>query len=319
MGKHKSLILFGAALVVALITSVLIYTSLQKKMHKQEAPPATESVAVAVVDLSWGAVISKEMIKMVPYLKENLPRGSFTDPSSPVGRVLVFPIKASEPILESRLAPKDIKTGGVAAVISHQKRAIAVKVDSVIGVAGFIHAGNRVDVLVTISPDRTQLPVTKTVLENILVLAAGAEFERKGKDPMPVNVITLEVTPHEAEKLTLSATEGKLQLALRNHGDIADVQTRGTTIPILLASYGGESGITTKKGPSRKGSGKVKPVSKKPPVQLAEAKKEEAAAPAPAPVNPKNDPPEEKPIYVIQLIKGTKISEVKFETEEENP
>lgn len=332
MGRYKTLILFGAAVVVALVTSVLVYTSLQKKMTKQEAPPPTESVAVAVVDLPWGAVIAREMVKMVPYLKENLPRGSFTDSAQLVGRVLVFPVKAGEPILESRLAPREIKTGGVAAVINPKKRAVAVKVDPVIGVAGFIHAGNRVDVLVTISPDRTKPPVTKTVLENILVLAAGAEIERKGKDPTPVNVITLEVTPQEAEKLALSATEGKLQLALRNFGDTDSVSTRGTSIPVLLASQSGEGAAPVKKASLRKGIQKAKPEPPKPAVEIREVevkevkevKKEEAAAPspapAPAPVQPKIDPPVEKPvIHVIQLIKGTKLSEVQFAMEEEKP
>ena len=95
--------------------------------------------------------------------------------------------------------------------------------------------GNRVDVLVTITPDRrgSSNPVTKIVLENILVLAAGPEVEKKGKEPTNVNVITLEVTPEEAQKLALAATEGKLQLALRNFSDTEDVRTKGTTDPHL--------------------------------------------------------------------------------------
>jgi pilus assembly protein CpaB len=320
MGKYKSFFLLGTAVVIALITSILIYNSLQKKGPKAAPPLPTQNVAVTTVDLSWGSVLKKEMVKMVPYLKENLPRGSFTDPASVVGRVLVFPMKANEPILESRLAPKDVQTGGVAAVIAPRKRAVAVKVDPVIGVAGFIHAGNRVDVLVTISPEKTGPPVTKTVLENILVLAAGAEVEKKGKDPLQVSVITLEVTPEEGEKLALAATEGKLQMALRSYSDNDDVHTRGTTVPILLASYGGESHSLVKKantGPRRR-SIKRNPAPGKAPVQLTRAKKEEKASFIPvSEIAPPKKAAEEKPVYIIQLIKGSKVSEVKFPMEEE--
>ena len=283
MGKYKSFVLLGAAVIVALITSVLIYTSLQKKNQMAAAPLPTQPVAVAVTDMAWGTALTKEMVKTVPYLKEHLPQGCSSDPASLVGRVLVYPVKANEPIFESRLAPTNIQTGGVAAVISPKKRAVAVKVDQVIGVSGFIHSGNRVDVLVTISPDKSNSnPVTKIVLENVLVLAAGPEVERKGKDPTPVNVITLEVGPDEAQKLALAATEGKLQLALRNFNDTEDVQTKGTTIPILLASYSSgkdtnHSGI--KPAARRKGVEKSRPAPEKPAVIQAEKKVESAPLP----------------------------------------
>jgi pilus assembly protein CpaB len=133
-----------------------------------------------------------------------------------------------------------LKGGGVAAVISPQRRAMAVKVDKIVGVAGFIHPGNRVDVLVTLSQQgKVSTPVTKTVLENVLVLTVGPEVETAGKQekPAPVDVITLEVTPGEGEKLALAATEGKLQLSLRNFSDSEEVITKGTTIPTLLASF----------------------------------------------------------------------------------
>ncbi len=315
MGKYKSFVLLGVAVIVALITSVLIYTSLQKKTEKKAAPLPTQPVAVAVADISWGTALTKEMIKTVPYLIENLPQGCFSDPAPLVGRVLVFPVKVNEPIFESRLAPTNIKTGGVAAVISPKKRAVSVKVDQVIGVSGFIHAGNRVDVLVTISPDKgsNSNPVTKIVLENVLVLAAGPEVEKKGKEPTNVNVITLEVTPEETEKLALAATEGKLQLALRNFNDTEDVRTKGTTVSTLLASYSSEKEMkASSRNPrvQRKVVAKPKPVPERPPVVLAEKKPEKTEMAA------KENPPEKRPMYVVELIKGGKVSEVKFEREE---
>ncbi len=116
---------------------------------------------------------------------------------------------------------------------------MGVKVDKVVGVSGFIHPGNRVDVLVTLSRnERANSPMTKIVLENILVLATGTELEKTGKQEKPaqVDVITLEVTPEEGERLALAASEGKLQLALRNFSDTDSAQTRGSTIPGLLAA-----------------------------------------------------------------------------------
>ncbi len=133
-----------------------------------------------------------------------------------------------------------MKVGGVAAVITPKKRAVAVKVDKVIGVSGYIHPGNRVDVLITLGTGKTYAPVTKTILENVLVLAVGSETkERKGfeEKSSPTDVITLEVTPEEAEKLALAATEGRLQLALRNFSDTENVVTQGTTLSTLLGSY----------------------------------------------------------------------------------
>ena len=183
MGKYRPFILLGIGVVVALITSVLIYSWLQKKakVEKTEAFQ-TQSVAVAAADLSWGIVLTKEMIRLTPYLKASLPEGYFSDPASLMGRVLISPIKTNEPIFEAKLAPTNVKTGGVAAVITSRKRAIAIKVDKTIGVSGFIHPGNRVDVLVTMAIGQPPEPLTKTVLENILVLAAGSETETRGKE-----------------------------------------------------------------------------------------------------------------------------------------
>jgi pilus assembly protein CpaB len=151
-------------------------------------------------------------------------------------------VKTNEPIFESSLAPTSIMTGGMAAVVKPDKRAMAVKVDKFVGVSGFVFPGNRVDVLVTL-PERGQnsTPTTKTVLENILVLATGSEVEKTSKQEKPstVDVITLEVTSEEGEKLALAATQGKLQLALRNAADAKEVRTRGETIPSLLSSLRG--------------------------------------------------------------------------------
>ncbi len=250
MGRYRPVIFLGAAIIVAFITSYLIYNYLQKTGAPKEAALETQPVAVAIVNLPWGTAIRKEMIKVEPYLKKSLPNGYVSDASSLNGRVVISPIAANEPILQSRLAPVDLKSGGVAAVVKPKNRAVAVRVDKVIGVSGFIYPGNRVDVLVTIEggkgiPDA----ITKIVLENILVLAAGSDVQRTGKEAQasPVDVITLEVTPEEAEKLAHASTQGKLQLALRNFQDTEDVLTKGAKTPALLASYSG-AGEPSKQG-----------------------------------------------------------------------
>ena len=194
------------------------------------------------------------------YLKESLPAGHFTDPAALVGRTNIYPLKAGEPLFESKLAPTTVSQGGVAALVTPKKRAMGVKVDKVVGVSGFIHPGNRVDVLVTLSrSDRQNEPMTKIVLENILVLATGTELEKSGKQEKPaqVDVITLEVTPEEGEKLALAAQEGKLQLALRNYPTTATSDTRGTTIPGLLSQAArAESGSEKGRGAqARAGAG----------------------------------------------------------------
>jgi pilus assembly protein CpaB len=197
-------------------------------------------VAVATVDLNWGTKLEPAMVKTVSYLKDSLPPGYTSDPGSVKGRILISPLRQNEPIVEYKLAQASVTTGGVSAVVTPGKRALAVKGDKVIGISGFIRPGNRVDVLVTLpDPSHKRKKITKTVLEDILVLATGTEIQEKGEGGKPhsVDVYTLEVTPKEGEKLALAAAEGKLQFALRNVTDKETVLTWGATIPGTLASY----------------------------------------------------------------------------------
>ena len=286
MGKIKPVVLLGVAVIIAIIITLLIYNSIQKKIGSKAPLLETQPIAMATIDLNWGDVIMKEMVKMEPFLKSSLPAGAYTDMNSLIGRVVISSIKANEPFLESRLAAQNIKTGGVAAIIGSKKRAVTVKVDKVIGVAGFVHPGNRVDVLVTMAKGKDAEPFTKIVLENILVLAAGPERETakgKGQEPATVDVITLEVTPDEAEKLSLSAIQGKMQLALRGLTDTEDVLTKGISIPALLASYSGSGPVDGTKGKTTRAASAGKPAQT------------------------------EKKVFVVELIQGGKVITKKFE------
>jgi len=214
-----------------------------KPSQKMSKAHKTVTVAVAAEDLPLGVKLQSKMVKTAGYLEENLPSDFISDPESLAGRVVIAPIKNNEPVVEHHLAPKDVTIGGVSAIIKSGSRAIAVKGDKVIGISGFIRPGNRVDVLATVKHPGTKLDVTKTVLENALVLATGTIMQKDEKDSYPVDVYTLEVTPAEGEKLALAAAEGKLQFALRNLADTQNVITEGVTIPQLLSSFDGPETI----------------------------------------------------------------------------
>jgi len=247
MGRWKAFIPIALALLIATGGSVGLYKWLQGKTSsanvvKMEGEKVEAvKVVVATADLNWGTKLKKEMFKTVPYMKESLPAGYFSDPVKLEGRVLISPLKLQEPILESRLAPVNITTGGVSAVIKSGMRAVAVKGDKVIGISGFIQPGNRVDVLVTLKDPRNKEETTKLVLSNVQVLATGTEVEEneEGK-PNPVDVFTLEVDPEQAEKLALAGAKGKLQFALRNMMDTDTILTKGATISQTLASLRGD-------------------------------------------------------------------------------
>jgi len=259
MGKGKlvPILIFAVAIAIAYFVATKTYGILQQRKTVAVAVdgtkhPVTLPVAVAKTDLSWGTSIHKDMINMVPYLKESLPSGFFSDLSALEGRVLMYPAKVNEPIFESKLAPISVTEGGIAVVLKPNMRAMSVKVNKVIGISGFIQPGNRVDVLVTtkrVGKSSASLSITKTVLENILVLASGSKIDNDNGSKQKskgVDVITLEVTPEEGEKLALASTKGQIQLALRNFADHEEVITKGSTIPTLLSSYSVPPEVTPK-------------------------------------------------------------------------
>lgn len=290
-GRNKALVILGVGVLIALLAGLFTYGWLQKKGTAQAQTLETMSVVVASSDLTWGTVLTTDMVKLAPFLRQSLPEGHFANIAQVAGRTLIHPVKMNEPIFDSRLAPSGSQGGGVSAVITPKKRAMAVKVDKVIGVSGFIHPGNRVDVLVTLSQTgKVATPITKTVIENTLVLATGSDVEKTGnrEKPAQVDVITLEVTPEEGEKLALAASEGKLQLALRNSADTGDVLTKGTTFPVLIGSYSAPGQVNKDEQPAK---------TKK---QVAKKQVTEPTPPAP------------RPTVSVEVVKGGAISSVNF-------
>src|SRR5262245_8278498 len=244
MKRYRPLVFFGLAVVLAILTSVMVFTWMQNEKNRLMAAPipANKNVQVLVSnsDIPWGTKLTAEMMQMQELPPEVLPEGHFTSMESIKDRVLLVDIKRNELLLESKLAPLGA-SGGVAAVTDPNKRAMSVKVDDVIGVAGFIKPADRVDVMVTIEPDPSKQghTISKMILENVKVLAAGTQMERKGKDeePVQVQVITVEVDVEEAEKLALASTQGRLRLALRNPLNAERVLTKGANVGALINSF----------------------------------------------------------------------------------
>ena len=244
MLRHQ--LTLGLALGTGLLTSIFAYNAMndgviEKTVSETMHEYNFQSVAVASTSLPWGTVFSEEMVTVVDYPDGSVPNGAFAAYDSLKGRVLLTNLQSNEPILESKLAPESIEIGGVSAILHPEKRAMAVKVNEAVGVGGFIKPGDKVDVMVTIEKEekKKKVIVTKTVLENILVLASGIHMERQGKEEeaVPVKYITLEVTPKEAEKLALATNEGNIRFALRSPLNSDPILTKGETVPSLLDSY----------------------------------------------------------------------------------
>ena len=196
----------------------------------------TRPVVVAASDLDIGAELRREDIRIIDWPANAVPANAISDPKDVIGRGLVLPVIENEPFLPMKLASKEAGAG-LPPVIPPGLRAVSVRVNEVIGVAGYVLPGTRVDVVATVSPTGNGADMTsKVILTNVQVLAAGTKIERdtdKNK-PMPVSVVTLLVNPEEAERLTLASTEGKIQLALRNPLDKTMPATPGVRPSALL-------------------------------------------------------------------------------------
>lgn len=185
-------------------------------------------VVVAARDLPAGAIIGPEDVKTLEWPGEAISPAYARSEDQVVGRGVIQPVSADEPILQNKLAGEGTG-GGLPVVIPEGMRAVSVKVDEVIAVAGFVLPSTFVDVIVTMDPASGQGQATsKVVLQNVEVVAAGQTMERDASGaPQNVPVITLLVTPEEAEKLALASAEGRIQLALRNTMDREEVETSG--------------------------------------------------------------------------------------------
>ncbi|MDN2695311.1 Flp pilus assembly protein CpaB [Janthinobacterium sp. SUN073] len=234
MRNARALTMMAFAVILAFVAVIVA-----ARWINAQASGNTNKVAVALLDISLGARISPEMVRMVDWPANALPPGAINDPKLLDARVTRTSIQHGEPIMESKLAPPGTQ-GGLSAVVGEGKRAMTVRVNDVVGVAGFALPGNYVDILVNTQDEMAKNAsgrdpsISKIVLERILVLAIAQESNRDDTKPKVVNAVTLELTPDQAEKLDLARSVGTLSLVLRNQIEDKPVNTEGATKTSLL-------------------------------------------------------------------------------------
>ncbi|MGH7542316.1 MAG: Flp pilus assembly protein CpaB [Gemmatimonadota bacterium] len=228
-------LLLAAVSGVAAGVLALNFFSNRPSLMPTAAVASTAHVAVAARDLDVGSVVGPADVRIVDWPGDAVPQNYARSQEEVVGRGLITKVQTGEPLLLSKLADK-AAGGGLPIIIPEGMRAVSVKVNEVIGVAGFVLPGTRVDVLVTLNPQQDQdQAITRVILQNVQVLTAGQIIQRNAEGtPQTVPLVTLLVTPHEAEQLTLAATEGQIQLALRNTLDTEEVDTQGAKVNSLV-------------------------------------------------------------------------------------
>ena len=226
------------------------YRYIQSVPAQAEQMP-TRPVLVATADLNIGDELRAEDVRIVEWPAISVPESSFDSAQDVLGRGVIVPVVKNEPLLATKLAAKDLGAG-LPPVIPDGMRALSVRVNDVVGVAGYVLPGTRVDVVATVNPTQQANDVTsKVVLTNVLVLAAGTKIDRDNEEgkPIAVSVVTLLVDPAQAERLTLASTEGKIQLALRNPLDKTAPATPGIRPAALVGAPPAARGTGTSRRP----------------------------------------------------------------------
>jgi pilus assembly protein CpaB len=239
MLRKGSLIFLGLAIVLAAAAAFAAHKWIQRQGAVAAASRiAMTPVVVASRDLPAGLALSAGDLKVTRWPQAGLPKGSFNSIKVLNGRVLKTAASRGEPLLAGKLAAKGLR-GGLSAVVPEGYRAMTVRVDEVIGVGGFVQPGDQVDVLATVARGPySKDPITRTVLQNVIVLTVGANVKQNKNAKKPKRekskVVTLQLTPLQAETLALAANEGKLLLALRNNADQLEMPSRGVRLTSLL-------------------------------------------------------------------------------------
>jgi pilus assembly protein CpaB len=294
MNRTRMLVVAFVAFGLSVIVTFAVYRVLKNRLR-----PSSESVEIIVAaeKLPLGTRLTPEKLATVSWPKGVVLEGSFKSIQELEGRGVVIAMLPNEPILESKLAPKGAGAGLMAA-IPEGMRAVAVKVNDVIGVAGFVVPGTRVDVILSGSSDNTNKDDTaKVILENVQVLAAGQNVEQTadGK-PQSVQVVTLLVSPEDSQKLALASIDGKIQLALRNPLDFEHADPSPVNKTALY------------KGPSTEA-----PAPPPPPPPKKIVPKVEPPTPPPAPAPPSSQK------VAVELIQGTSEKTLTFEVKPDQP
>jgi len=311
MRNKRILVVLAGAVLFGLVAAVSVSRYLS---NAQATPRNLRQVVVAKVEIPLGTKVVAEQLMRAQLPANAIPDGVFDSEEKLVGRVTVVNVAAREPVTDFKLAPEG-SVGGLSAVIPEGYRAMTVKVDDVIGVAGFLQPGTMVDVLTVIEPSHTTArrdPVSKIVIQNVKVLASGQNLDKpkNEREAESVRAVTIQVTPEQAEKLALAAVEGKLRLVLRNTVDQGDEQTPGADKRTLLegehAAPAPEPGSLKSEQPGKVAPAPAPVMHRRP---RAEARPRAAAQPAPAEA-PAAAPAPPRPR--VEMIQGAKKSTVEF-------
>lgn len=279
---------FILALALALGASYFVYRQLSSATPVEAQG---QQVVIAAADLTIGTPLTAEDLSIARWPTNDLPAGTAMDKEALIGRPLIYPVFKGEPILTSKLALEG-SGAGLSAVIDEGMRAVSIRVDEVVAVAGFVVAGTHVDVMLTGNPGGGGEQLTQTILENVQVLAAGQSIQpdAEGK-PQRVNVVTFLCTPEDAAKVILAASEGRIQLVLRN-----------------AVEQEGEDELAKKDLP--KVGRRELYAGAAPPPRPAAPVRRVAPPPPPAPVAL----PEPEPVSIM-MIRGSQVSNIEMEAE----
>jgi pilus assembly protein CpaB len=281
-------VVLAVALSAAGVASFGVYRVVAA-MPVREVEVVSVEAVVAARPIPIGTIVTKDHVKLVPWPARNPVPGAFKKVDDVLNRGAIVEVNENEPLTESKLAPLG-SGGGLPPTITEGMRAISVKTNEVVGVAGFVVPGTRVDVLVVLGKNNNANgePISRAVVSNVQVLTAGTRFDQEnakaeGK-PIPSTVVTLLVTPDDAERISLAANEGQIMLTLRNPLDVTPTATNGQRMAGLLGAPAPP--VTVKNVEGRRIVKRPPP----PPVTVP--------APAPAPK-----------IYTVEAIRGAKRTE----------
>jgi pilus assembly protein CpaB len=286
MKQHRTLIVLAVAVATAGVAAFGVYQAIQR-MPARQVEMATVPVVVATRGLALGTRLTTDDLKVVAWPATTPVTGAVADPATLIDRGVIAPIAENEPVTTTRVAGPEAGAG-LPPIIPAGMRAISVRVNEVIGVAGFVLPGTRVDVLVAVADDgdegTRQEPMARTVVSNLQVLTAGTRYDQEeAKDGQAIRstVVTLAVLPADGERIALASAEGQLSLVLRNPLDVDPSDTKGIKMAALMKGTGPE------------------PVLDAPKRRMIPGKKQ-AAAPAPPP------PPQ---LYKVEAIRAAKRTE----------
>ncbi|HET7456668.1 MAG TPA: Flp pilus assembly protein CpaB [Gemmatimonadaceae bacterium] len=307
MAERRYAVVFYTAVLVALAATYGVYRMLEKTKESNQV--VTVPVIVAAQDLPEGSRIERISVTANQYPAAAVPSGAYSTPDSVVGRVTRVAVFKGEAIVPGRLAPPG--TGpGLEVKITPGKRAMAVKINDVVGLSGLIQPNSRVDVLVTLRDEQNaqSRQQAKVFMSNMRVLSVGTDVER-GQDGKPINATTaaLEVTPQEAEQLAVAMNQGTIQLVLRGYGDPDSIVTPGATSTDVLAQLRGARSVPVPTAAT------VSAASSRPAPRRVASRPRLVSPAAPAAQPAVVQRPKQPDTLVVQVFRGDKVSQQKFE------